>query len=38
MCMVKIYDESLVKPPVNIFQFSLETENFLEERQYSSEA
>ena len=29
MCMVKICDESLVKPLFNIFQFSLETGNFL---------
>ena len=28
MCMVKICDESLVKPLFNIFQFSLETGNF----------
>ena len=28
VCMVKICDESLVKPLFNIFQFSLETGNF----------
>ena len=28
VCMVKICDESLVKPLFNIFQFLLETENF----------